>query len=46
MLGYPPRQEISFVESTATLTEENYVNFLKNRKKFIVHRFITSLYEH
>ena len=42
--GYPSRQELAFVESTSTLTEENYFAFLDNRREVILHKFITAMY--
>ena len=32
-------------EKTSTMTEENYFAYLENRKKTILHKFITALYE-
>lgn len=42
--GYPSKQELLFVESTTTLTEDNYFSFLASRKEYLLHRFIVSLY--
>lgn len=43
-LGYPTKQELTFVESTSTMTEKNYFEYLDSRKKIILHKFITALY--
>lgn len=44
-LGYPLRNELSFVESVSTLSAENYFKFLEDRRKFITLRMISKLYE-
>lgn len=44
-LCYPIRNDLSFTESTATLTEDNYFRFLEKQRMFIVNRFIKSLYK-
>lgn len=43
-LGYPEKKELTFVESTSTMTEDNYFAYLENRKKVILHKFITAFY--
>ena len=45
LLCYPNKQELSFVESTAKLTETNYFSFLDSRRNNIANRFINSLYK-
>ena len=37
--------QLSFVESTAKLTETNYFSFLDSRRNNIANRFINSLYK-
>lgn len=44
-LAYPLPQELAFVNSTDTITVQNYQAFLTEREKFITHRFITNLYK-
>lgn len=44
-LGYPTKKELAFVESTSTMTENNYFAYLESRKKMILHKFITALYK-
>lgn len=44
-LGYPTKQELAFVESTSTMTEANYFNYLENRKNIILHKFISAIYK-
>ena len=44
-LAYPPAKELSFVNSTMTITERNYRAFLDAREKIITCRFITNLYK-
>ena len=45
LLCYPNKQELSFVESTSKLTEDNYFSFLECRRNNIAKRFINSLYK-
>lgn len=44
-LVYPRREELSFVESTDTLTEDAYDTFLKNRKLIILKTMMDRLYK-
>ena len=44
-LGYPERSELSFVEATSTMTDDNYFAYLENRRKVILHKFISALYK-
>lgn len=44
-LSYPLEQELAFVESTSTLTAENYFAFLGAREKYITHQIMSKLYE-
>lgn len=44
-LCYPNKQELSFVEATAKITEANYFSFLDSRKNSIVNRFINAIYK-
>ena len=44
-LAYPLPKELEFVNSDATITEQNYRAFLEEREKFLVNRFITNLYK-
>ena len=43
--AYPKHEELRFVESTDTLTEENYYNFLKARKTTLAKKLISKMYE-
>lgn len=43
-LVYPRREELRFVESVDTLTEENYLKFLKGREQIVLKAFIGGLY--
>ena len=44
-LGYPSKAELAFIEATSTMTEKNYFAYLDGRKKTILHKFITALYD-
>ena len=44
-LGYPSPNELQFANATSTLTEANYFDFLENRKKIILHKFVEALYK-
>ena len=44
-LLYPRRDELSFVESTSTLTKENYLHYLNERMKTLVKNFISRYYD-
>jgi len=44
-LVYPRREELSFLESTDTITEEAYFKFLKNRKDIILKTMMDRLYK-
>ena len=43
-LVYPRREELRFVESVDTLTEENFLKFLKGREQIVLKAFIGGLY--
>lgn len=45
LLCYPNKQELSFVESTTKLTENNYFSFLESRRNNIANKFIKALYK-
>lgn len=45
LLCYPKKEELSFVESTAKLTETNYFSFLDSRRNSIANKFINALYK-
>lgn len=45
-LSYPTEEELSFVNSTDTLTEENYRKFLDDRRKYLADRFIKLIYKY
>ena len=36
---YPTRKEIKFIESNATFTYDNYIEFLKERSDFLIEKF-------
>lgn len=44
-LVYPTKAELTFVESTSTMTEENYFNYLESRRKTVLAKFISAMYE-
>lgn len=44
-LGYPSKTELAFIDATSTMTEKNYFEYLDGRKKTILHKFITALYD-
>lgn len=44
-LVYPSREELRFVESTSTLTEGNYLQFLRHRKNLLAKLIIDCLYK-
>ena len=44
LLGYPRREDLRFVESTSTLTKENFDLFLKERKQTIQQIMMSVLY--
>jgi len=43
-LLYPTREELRFVESVKTLTEENYMRFLKERRNTLLNAIMTVLF--
>lgn len=43
--GYPSKQELSFTDSTSKLTQKNYYDYLDGRKKVILKKFISDLYD-
>lgn len=44
-LAYPRRNELLFVESVSSITEENYMSFLQQREPYILRCIIEGLYK-